>query len=97
MGEATTPEALLQALTGYIGEQLRDLGEDDQFSPDDDLAMIGFDSIAYVRLLAFIKDRFGLEVPDADVTIENFGNVSGMVNYLSTLGPSRRSNHEAAS
>lgn len=97
MSEATTDDALQTTLTGYIGEQLRELGEDDQVLPDDDLVMIGFDSVGYVRLIAFIQDRFSIDVPDADVTIENFGTVSNMASYLRELGVSAGSDPGLAS
>ena len=95
--EAVTDDALQATLVGYIGEQLRELGEDDQVSPDDDLVMIGFDSVAYVRLVVFIQDRFGIDVPDTDVTIEHFGSVSTMVSYLGKLGVSAGSDPRAGS
>lgn len=73
-------------LTTYIEEQLRDLGEDIEVAADDDLVLLGFDSIAYVRLVAFIHDEFGIRVPDADVTVEQFGTVEAMVAYLEGRG-----------
>lgn len=92
-----TDDALGATLVDYIGEQLRELGEDDQVSPDDDLVTIGFDSVAYLRLVAFIQDRFGIDVPDTDVTIEHFGSVSNMVSYLGRLGVSAGSDPGMAS
>jgi acyl carrier protein len=79
-------ETMETLLTNYIQEQLRDVGEDVELEPDDDLVLIGFDSIAYVRLVAFIRERFGLRVPDADVTVEQFGTVAAMVDYLEARG-----------
>jgi len=76
-------EALLKE---YIEEQLRELGEDQDVAADDDLVMVGFDSIAYVRLIAFLEGRFGIEVPDGDVTIENFGSVANLAGYLDGRG-----------
>ncbi len=73
-------------LTEYIEQQLRDVGEDVDLEVDDDLVLIGFDSIAYVRLVAFIRERFGIRVPDADVTVEQFGTVAAMVTYLAAQG-----------
>lgn len=75
-------------LKTYIEEQLRELGEDVAVEVEDDLAMIGFDSISYVRLLAFINERFGIRVPDSDVTIERFGNIAAMARYLESVGAS---------
>ena len=75
-------------LTTYIEDQLRDLGEDATVEPDDDLVLIGFDSIAYVRLVAFLNERFGVRVPDSDVTVEQFGTVARIAVYLEGRGVS---------
>lgn len=69
-------------LKDYIEQQLRDLGEDIDLGLADDLVLIGFDSIAYVRLVAFINERFGIKVPDIDVTVEQFGTVANIAAYL---------------
>lgn len=73
-------------LKTYIEGQLQELGEDVVVDVDDDLAMIGFDSISYVRLLAFINERFGVRVPDSDVTVERFGTIASMARYLESVG-----------
>ena len=73
-------------LKGYIEEELRALGEDVELDVDDDLALIGFDSIAYVRLIAFIKERFEIRVRHAEVTVEQFGTVSAIASYLGAQG-----------
>ena len=75
-----------QAIIEYIEGELRDVGEEVELHPDDDLVLIGFDSVAYVRLVAFIKNRYGIRVPDADVTVGNFGTVAAIVGYLEAKG-----------
>lgn len=70
------------ALTEFIEQQFHDQGDDVTLEPDDDLVLLGFDSIAYVRLVAFVKERFGIRVPDSEVTVEQFGTVRAMVGYL---------------
>jgi len=73
-------------LKDYIEEQLRELDEEVEVEAHDNLVLIGFDSVAYVRLLAFIKRRFGVQIPDTDVTVEQFGTVSSIATYLQTRG-----------
>lgn len=77
---------MTELITAYIEQQLRDQGDDIAVRPDDDLVLIGYDSVAYVRLLAYIKNEFGLTVPDADVTVENFGSVEAIAGYLDGRG-----------
>jgi acyl carrier protein len=69
-------------LTEFIEQQFHDQGDDVTLEADDDLVLLGFDSIAYVRLVAFIKEQFGVRVPDSEVTVEQFGTVRAMVDYL---------------
>jgi len=71
-----------QFLTNYIEAELREVGEDVDLETDDDLVLIGFDSVAYVRLVAHLKQEFGVRVPDSDVTVENFGTVAAIARYL---------------
>ncbi len=73
-----------QTIIEYIEGELRDVGEDVDLHADDDLVLIGFDSVAYVRLVAFIKSSYGIKVPDSDVTVGNFGTVAAIVRYLET-------------
>lgn len=86
MASANTGENMKDILKDYIEAQLRELDEEAEVEIDDDLVMIGFDSVAYVRLLAFIRQSFGVRVPDTDVTVEQFGTVSAIVNYLQAHG-----------
>ncbi|MBT8207147.1 MAG: acyl carrier protein [Acidimicrobiia bacterium] len=77
---------MTELITTYIEQQLRDQGDEIAVRPDDDLVLIGYDSVSYVRLLAYIKSTFGLSVPDADVTVENFGSVVAISQYLDGRG-----------
>lgn len=75
-----------ELLTGFIEAYLRDMGDDINLEVDDDLASIGFDSIGYVRLIDHIDRTVGIKVPDADVTLEQFGSVSSIASYLERRG-----------
>lgn len=80
------PDTLTTTIGNYIEGQLRDQGDDIDLAAEDDLVMVGFDSIAYVRLVSFIKATYGVAVPDADVTIEQFGTVANIAAYLEGRG-----------
>jgi acyl carrier protein len=70
-------------LKTYIAEELlldyaaQDLGDGDSLLTD---GMV--DSLGMVRLLAFITERFEIEIPPEDLTIENFQNIGLIVSYL---------------
>lgn len=71
-----------ETLTSYLEEQFRNQGDEIDLAADDDLVELGLDSIAYVRLVAFIKQEFGISVPDRDLTLDRFGTIGRMVGYL---------------
>ncbi len=70
----------------YVEHQLRMVGDDVVLEPEDDLVELGFDSIAYVRLIAWIKTTFGVDIPPLDVTPDRFGTVGAIASYLEGLG-----------
>ncbi len=91
MHRSTRTGTMERILKDYLEEQLRELDEEIELEVDDDLVLIGLDSVAYVRLLAFIKKRFEIRVPDTDVTVEQFGTISGIAAYLAGRGVTEES------
>jgi D-alanine--poly(phosphoribitol) ligase subunit 2 len=51
---------------------------DDDVIPEQNL----LDSAAIMELIVWYEDHFGVVIDQADVTIENFGTVNAMVEYL---------------
>jgi len=52
---------------------------DDEVIPETGL----LDSAAIMELIVWYEDRFGLSIDQDDLTIEHFGTVNAMVDYLS--------------
>lgn len=71
-------------LKSYIEQQFRAQGDDVEVGLEDDLTLLGLDSIAYVRLVAFVEQKFDLVVPESHVTLDQFGSVANIVDYLRT-------------
>lgn len=70
------------ALMEFVGEELL-RGRKSDLSPDEDLLSTGIiDSLGILRLVSFIEERFGIQVPDEDVVYENFSSVKALVDYL---------------
>lgn len=63
-----------ELLSGY---EAADLGDDDSLLAD---GMV--DSLGAVRLLDFIGQRFGFQIPPEDLTVENFRSVGLIAAYL---------------
>ena len=74
-----------EVLRQYIEGELRAQGDLVSIDDDDDLVMVGLDSIGFVRLVDFIENTAGLRIPPESVTIENFGTVGRITRYLEEL------------
>jgi acyl carrier protein len=54
--------------------------------PNDDLLANGvLDSLAILQVVAFVEDRFNIQIPDEDVVYENFHSVAALSAYLDAL------------
>lgn len=71
-----------EALRDFIQKKLV-FGYNKPIGFDDDLLLSGLlDSLAIIRLLAFIQEQFGVDIPADDVIIEHFSSINAMVSYL---------------
>ena len=48
---------------------------------------LSLDSLALIELLAAIEDRFGLQVAEDEITVEHFGTVRQLLDFLSDRLP----------
>lgn len=78
--------ALEDEITKFIEDELaQDLPHD--VAPDDDLIELGvIDSIGLMRILQFVENRKGREIPGRYVTPENFSTVNNICTLVSELG-----------
>ena len=51
---------------------------DDDVIPETGL----LDSAAIMELIVWLEQRFGLEIDQGDLTVENFGTVNAIVSYI---------------
>lgn len=54
----------------------------DQVGPDDDLLSERLDSVAVLRLVAFVDDELGTSTGPSDFVLENFQTVSRIAEYV---------------
>ena len=72
-------------LSQFICQELLDGNV--EISDDDALLADGLvDSLGMMRLVAFISDTLGVEIPAEDVILENFSTISHMSSYLRSRG-----------
>lgn len=67
----------------YISQNL--LFTDDGFDLSDDASFLEegvIDSVGVMDLVMFVEERFGINVPDQDITPDNFDSVAKLSNYI---------------
>lgn len=69
----------------YVSDELLD-GRHEVDSGQRLLAEGLVDSLGMMRLVAFIGDTFGVDVPAEDVVIDNFATIERMARYLRGRG-----------
>jgi acyl carrier protein len=68
----------------YIREELMN-GSNGELDETENLLAAGvIDSLGILRLVSFVEEKFGIEVPDEDVTIDNFQSVKAMSDYVAS-------------
>ncbi|MAT97955.1 MAG: hypothetical protein CL608_12485 [Anaerolineaceae bacterium] len=71
-------------LKEYIREELMN-GSSTELDESENLLAAGIiDSLGILRLVSFVEEKFGIEVPDEDVTIDNFQSVKAMSDYVAS-------------
>jgi acyl carrier protein len=71
-------------LKEYIREELMN-GSNGELDDSENLLAAGIiDSLGILRLVSFVEEKFGIEVPDEDVTIDNFQSVQSMSDYVAS-------------
>ncbi len=76
---------LVERLQRYLGEQLELAIA--PVRPDEPLIENGhIDSMDVVRIAAHLEDLLGVEIPDQDVSDENFGSLERIVAYATGRG-----------
>jgi acyl carrier protein len=68
-----------------LAERLRVDPEDVPADDDASLLDLGLDSTAILSLVTGIEDRYDVEIPDKEITLDNFGSLRAICRYLGGL------------
>lgn len=76
-----TEVQILQTLTTYFADELgaKSLGSDDSL-----LSSGILDSLAIVKLLAYVEEEFDIEIADADFDPENFETLNSIAKLIAS-------------
>ena len=71
------------AITGYIRENFLYARPDYPLGDDDRLLDDGIvDSMGAVELVAFLEDQFAIDIPDDEITEDNFGSIAAIAGFV---------------
>jgi len=72
-----------QNVRGFIEQNLADLEEERELDAEDDIFELGFvDSMFALQLVAFIEEKFNIELDDEDLDIVNFRSVRSIEEFI---------------
>lgn len=76
-------QAIQTQLTTFLVEELLSPQAGQLLESTDDLLGGGLvDSLGIMRLIAFVEQTHGINVPPGDVTIDNFRTIETIVHYI---------------
>lgn len=74
---------------GMVRGILKEMGIDEELSRDfainDNLVMIGLDSIRFIEFVIIIEQKFNIVIEDSVLTVDNFSTIEKISNYLVDL------------
>lgn len=70
------PDDLEAQLLALIKEKLLETGT--EMTPHSDLFAVGLDSMGIMQLMISAEERYGVRIPEAEVTKKNFASVSNL-------------------
>ena len=77
-------------LTAFIQDELVTSGDLKAIEENDSLLESGIiDSLAIMKLLMFIEEKFAVKVSDADLLPENFNTIANIVALIEKQNPGR--------
>lgn len=81
--EPVTHDEILPLVREFVHETFLYMRPDASVDDDESLLRRGImDSLGVMELVGFVEERFGVAVPEADVTEANFGAIARVAAYV---------------
>jgi acyl carrier protein len=72
-----------QEIRTFVEENFLYLHPGVELGDEDDLLGAGIvDSLAFVEIVEEVQSRYGIEVPDVEITEENFGSIAAIARFV---------------
>ena len=77
------PAAVRTQIRAFIEDEYLYLHPDLELADGDELLALGvIDSLGFVELVEEVQTSYGIQVPDTEITVQNFGSIDAIVAYV---------------
>ena len=84
-----TEEEVAERIETFVREHFKVSADDPGFDRTADLFERGYvDSVGFVEMLEFVREEFGVEVPEEDLMSDEFTSIDGMATVIARLSGS---------
>lgn len=77
-------ENIRERVLTMLKENIEDDYEWDKIEDDDDLAMLGVNSVTFIKLVVATEMEFDIEWDDENLNVVNFSTINNIVDYISS-------------
>jgi len=79
-----TQEDLKEKVINLLKENVDDPDELDRLGPDDDLSVLGINSMTFIKLVIATEMEFGVAWKDEDLDFRNFRSINAIMEYIAS-------------
>ncbi|MEZ4299995.1 MAG: acyl carrier protein [Polyangiaceae bacterium] len=74
----------LSTLTGVLKEHIESeiLLRDTPLTAEEDLFAAGFDSMSLTRVMVFVEERYGIQIPDSELVVDELSTVDKLARFV---------------
>jgi acyl carrier protein len=69
--------------------EFKDKTDIDRLGPEDDLLVMGMNSITFLKVIVALEDAFDIEMDEDQLNIENFRTINLVVSAIEKLQPAQ--------
>jgi len=73
-----------ERVINMLRENVGECSELDNIKPDDELSVLGINSVTFIKLVIAAEMEFGITWKDEDLNYQNFSTVNKIMEYISS-------------
>lgn len=77
-------EDIKARVINMLKENLEESDQVEELKPDDDLVVLGINSMTFIRLVIAAEMEFGIAWKDEDLNYQNFSTINNIIDYITS-------------